>query len=110
MRPRARITLVVLLALALTVLSVVPALASSDWIPYCYTLWSIPCAARVPPTVWLSLHSTRLCSKSQATVNRATMPDMALVSMKRPVPSVWWLRPLSVGDPRRCGPEPAVSC
>jgi hypothetical protein len=36
MRPRARITLVVLLALALTVLSVVPALASSDWIPYCY--------------------------------------------------------------------------
>jgi hypothetical protein len=28
----------------------------------------------------------------------------------RPAPSLWWLRPLSVGDPPRCGPEPAIPC
>jgi hypothetical protein len=38
------------------------------------------------------------------------MAFRSLVSMERPAPSVCWLRPLSVGDPRRCGPEPAVPC
>jgi hypothetical protein len=36
--------------------------------------------------------------------------DHRLVSMERLAPSVCWLRPYQCGDPRRCGPEPAVPC
>ena len=42
---------------------------------------------------------------------RHVQPEMGRARWRhwpRPAPSVWRLRPLSVGDPPRCGPEPAA--